>query len=207
MRDMKVVFEAAHAHVAEHEGGLSDHPADPGGVTNYGISLRFLKAVAETQDGRDTLERMGVRLPVNRQVILDMTPERAKSLMRWQFWLMHKLDELPPLIAVVLYDLGVNAGMGRSALLLQEAINTVAGRDLIDCLSANIGLKTRQYAQELADAGKELQLAQTALDKRANWYRNLADKKPSSAVFLKGWLNRTEDCRGLIKRLAVEWGV
>lgn len=195
------VFEAAHAHVAAHEGGLSDHTADPGGITNYGISIKFLQGIATTQDGRDTLERIGVRLPVTRQTILEMTPERARSLMRWQFWIKPKLDELPPLIAVVLYDLGVNAGMGRSALLLQEAINTVAGRDLIDRPAANVGPKTRQYAQVMADAGKELQLALTALDKRANWYRNLADIKPTSAVFLKGWLRRTENCRALVTKL------
>lgn len=37
-------FEAAHAFTARWEGGLVDHPNDPGGVTNHGVSLRFLQA-------------------------------------------------------------------------------------------------------------------------------------------------------------------
>jgi len=37
-------FEAAHAFTARWEGGLVDHPDDPGGVTNFGVSLRFLQA-------------------------------------------------------------------------------------------------------------------------------------------------------------------
>ena len=36
-------FEKAVEKVLEHEGGYVDHKADPGGATNYGISLRFVK--------------------------------------------------------------------------------------------------------------------------------------------------------------------
>lgn len=201
MPDMSVIFDRVHAHVAAHEGGLSDHPADPGGVTNYGVSLAFLKQVAAAQENRDTLERIGVRLPVTRQVILDMTPERARAILRWQFWNIPKLSELPPLVAVFLYDFGVNAGMGRAALLLQEAINTVAGRNLIALPAPNVGPKTRKFSWELFREGKELELTLAALNNRAEWYRNLAAAKIDSRVFLKGWLRRTENCRALVRQL------
>ena len=34
-------FELAIPIVLKHEGGFADNPADPGGATNFGISLRF----------------------------------------------------------------------------------------------------------------------------------------------------------------------
>ena len=47
-------FTAAVARVLEHEGGFVDDPVDPGGATNWGISLRYLKkagAVDANVDG------------------------------------------------------------------------------------------------------------------------------------------------------------
>ncbi|MBX9704870.1 MAG: hypothetical protein K5Q00_01335, partial [Gammaproteobacteria bacterium] len=37
-------YDYAASVVLLHEGKYTDHPADPGGATNYGISLRFLKS-------------------------------------------------------------------------------------------------------------------------------------------------------------------
>ena len=42
---------------------------------------------------------------------------------------------------------------------------------------------------------------------RERWYRGLVAKKPKSAAFLRGWLNRTSDCRALVERLAARWGI
>ncbi len=58
-------FRRAHAFTAHWEGGFSDHPADTGGLTAYGASLRFVQGIAETRQGRDFLQRIGFRLPVN----------------------------------------------------------------------------------------------------------------------------------------------
>ena len=44
-------FAKAHAFTARWEGGFTDHPADPGGVTNHGVSLRFLRGQKEDIDG------------------------------------------------------------------------------------------------------------------------------------------------------------
>ena len=44
---MSNAFESAHAFTAQWEGGLTDHPADPGGLTNYGVSLRWVQDLAQ----------------------------------------------------------------------------------------------------------------------------------------------------------------
>lgn len=40
---MSEAFQLAHAFTARWEGGLSDHPSDPGGITNHGVSLRWVQ--------------------------------------------------------------------------------------------------------------------------------------------------------------------
>ena len=44
---MPTAFERAHAFTARWEGGLVDHPDDPGGITNHGVSFRWVKDLAE----------------------------------------------------------------------------------------------------------------------------------------------------------------
>ena len=67
-------FKQAHAFVRKWEGGFDDHPNDPGGVTNYGVSLAYLK-----DHGLDIgdINDDGV---IDRKDILAMTPEKAAEL-------------------------------------------------------------------------------------------------------------------------------
>ena len=44
---MPNLFDTAHAFTARWEGGLTDHPADPGGLTKYGVSLRWVQDLAQ----------------------------------------------------------------------------------------------------------------------------------------------------------------
>lgn len=201
------VFNEAHKLVAKWEGGLSDHPSDPGGITNFGISIVFLQRIANTQEGRDFLDRIGVVLPVTAGAIRSLTADQARSVMKWEFWVKSRLEELPPLIGICLYDLGVNAGMGRSAIVLQEAINEVSGAHVIASYAGNVGPLTRRYARELSDAGRQLELALADMDRREAWYSRLVGQKPSLTAFSKGWSNRTNDCRVTLTRLAAEWGI
>ena len=96
-------FPQAHAFTARWEGGLTDDPADRGGITKYGVSLAFLKGIADDgQDSRDMLDRMGIRLPVTREVIKSLTQGQASSLFKWQFWDRLRCDDLPPRLALLL---------------------------------------------------------------------------------------------------------
>lgn len=197
--DENTVFEAAHAHVAKWEGGFFDHPNDPGGVTMYGVSLMFLKSLGLIEgdiDGDGDIDRDDV---------LAMTKDTAKGIFRRHFWEKPRAGELPPLVAVAYYDLAVNAGTGRAAIVLQEGINVLCPKAIAK-LAPNVGPLTRAYSKQLAATGRESALVSAYLDRRENWYRRLAAAKPNSAAFLKGWLNRTDSCRGLTAKLAAEWG-
>lgn len=196
----EAAFEIAHTHVARWEGGFFDHPNDPGGVTMYGVSLMFLKSLDLIEgdiDGDGDIDR---------QDVLAITQDTAKAIFRSQFWDKPNAGELPPLVAMCFYDLAVNAGTGRAAIVLQEGINTIYPGAILR-QAPNIGPLTRTWSKRAATSGRQVELCHAYLDRREDWYRRLATTKPKSAVFLKGWLNRTADCRRLVTETAREWGV
>lgn len=191
-------FSIANKFTAQWEGGLTDHPADRGQITKYGTSLEFLKGVAaESQSNRDVLERMGIRLPITRQVIIDLTETQAASLFRWQFWDKLKLDSVPLRPAVVLYDAAVNSGPSQSVKLAQRGYNRCVtyGQPLV--ADGIMGPATRA-AMQLADTDKCLT---AMLSEREKFFQTIVDNKPSQQVFLKGWINRVDDLRRYVRGL------
>jgi len=98
---MTPAFRKAVEIVLRHEGGLVDHPADPGGLTNFGISQR-------AYPGLD---------------IRNLTREQAAAIYHRDYWLPVKGDELPPEVATVLFDMAVNMGVSRAVRLLQRSLN------------------------------------------------------------------------------------
>lgn len=196
----ETAFERVHAHVAKWEGGFFEHPADPGGATMYGVSLMFLKSLNLVEgdiDGDGDIDRDDV---------LKITKDDAKRIFRRHFWEVQRAAELPPLVAMCFYDLAVNAGAGRAAIVLQEGINTLYP-NAIAKLAPNVGPLTRTWSKQAAADGRQLDLCLACLDRREDWYRRLAKARPTSAAFLRGWLNRTADCRALVTRTAQEWEV
>lgn len=190
-------FSIAHKFTAKWEGGESDHPADGGGLTKYGVSLKFLGGLSGTQSNRDVLERMGIRLPITRQVIYDLTRDQAASLFRWQFWDKLSLGLVPLRPAVILYDAAVNSGPAQSVKLAQRGYNRCVayGQPLV--VDGIMGPATRA-AMQLADTDKALT---AMLDAREAFFQQIVDNKPSQQVFLRGWTNRVDDLRRYVRGL------
>lgn len=88
-----------------HEGGLVDHPRDPGGITNYGISIKAYPH----------LGREGIR---------NLTREQAREIYHADYWTKVRGDELPPAAAIVCMDAAVNSGRFRAVRWLQGAAGT-----------------------------------------------------------------------------------
>ena len=190
-------FTIAHKFTAKWEGGESAHPDDGGGLTKYGVSLKFLGGLSGTQSNRDVLERMGIRLPITRQVIYDLTRDQAASLFRWQFWDKLRLGLIPLRPAVVLYDAAVNSGPAQSIKLAQRGYNRCVayGQPLV--VDGIMGPATRA-AMQLADTDKALS---AMLDAREKFFQTIVDNKPSQQVFLRGWINRVDDLRRYVRGL------
>lgn len=188
MPDNDNSFSRAHAFTAHWEGGFSDHPADNGGLTAYGASLKFVKGIAATQQGRDWLQRIGFRLPVTKTSMRAVTPDMARAMFKREFWDRLRLDDMPFRPACALYDAAVNSGCAQSVRLAQRGFNACArGSNVALDVDGILGPKTRAVLACDTDA-----LIRAVIRARRAFYEGLARDDPSQAVFLEGWLNRAD---------------
>lgn len=109
------VFDRAMCFVLRFEGNFVDHPMDPGGATNLGVSLRFARGLGRLLD----LDRDG---DVDAADIRLITSEMAGDIYRRKFWDAVRGDDLPPPIAVVAFDAAINCGPSRAIRWLQGAV-------------------------------------------------------------------------------------
>jgi lysozyme family protein len=95
--------------VLKSEGGWVNHPSDPGGETNLGVTKRVW------------VEYVGH--PV--ESLKKLTKEDVAPLYELKYWRPCYCEVLPRGLDFVVFSMGVNAGPGRSVKLLQSAIGCV----------------------------------------------------------------------------------
>jgi len=105
---MKDNFEAALKAILHHEGGYVNHPADPGGMTNLGVTKR----VWEEWVGHE----------VDEKTMRNLTPEIVGPMYKVKYWDKIKGDDLPTGVDYVVFDAAVNSGPGRAAKWLQACV-------------------------------------------------------------------------------------
>ena len=109
---MQKNFNAALAHVLLFEGAYSDHPLDPGGATNLGIT----QAVLQSYRGQ----------PVSKDDVRALTKKEAAAIYRKNYWEPACCGSLPSGVDFAVFDCAVNQGVGRAARFLQQAANVAA---------------------------------------------------------------------------------
>ena len=172
----KASFEAAIPYILEHEGGWTDDPADPGGVTNFGVSLRLIRHMGfdVNHDG-----------DIDGDDIAALTKAQAIEVFRTQWWERYQYATLgAQLVAEKVFDLSVNTGPGQAHRILQRALRAAGGVELVE--DGIIGPKTWTVARAADPWALRVALRSEA----AGFYRLLATQKPSLGVFLNGWLRR-----------------
>ncbi|MDH2311418.1 glycoside hydrolase family 108 protein [Methylobacterium brachiatum] len=102
-------FERALALVLVHEGGYVDHPADPGGATNLGVTIGTLS---------DWLGR-----PATKAEVKALTKVSVAPIYRRNYWNAVRADELPSGVDYCVFDFAVNSGKGRAIPSLQRALS------------------------------------------------------------------------------------
>jgi len=105
---MKDNFDEALKAVLHHEGGFVNHPADPGGMTNLGVT----KKVWEEWVGHE----------VDEKAIRALTPEVVGPMYRKKYWDKIRGDDLPTGVDYAVFDAAVNSGPGRAAKWLQGCV-------------------------------------------------------------------------------------
>ena len=101
-----MTFDEAFERLISHEGGYVNHPHDPGGETNWGITKRV--AMEQGYTGR----------------MRDLTRGQAKAIYKLAYWDRAKADQYDPAIGFQLFDAAVNHGIGNAIRMLQRAVGS-----------------------------------------------------------------------------------
>lgn len=175
-------FEKAIPLILHHEGGFVNHPNDPGGATNFGISLRFLRDYPEVGD-------FDMDGDVDAQDIANMTLDQAKMIYKMFWWDKFGYGRInDQTIATKVFDFSVNMGAKRAHILLQTALNKTFSLNLdVDGILGRASIGTINAVQ---DGGEEQQLLTAYCDEAWAFYQRLIANKPELAVFKDGWKNR-----------------
>jgi lysozyme family protein len=136
------------------EGGYTNNPADPGGKTRYGISRRAYS----------TLD------------IANLRRDEAEAIYKRDYWDKVRGDDLPPLLALLVFDAAVNNGVSRAALWLQQAVG--AEEDGV--------LGPQTMAAVAAHSGQGVAVCTEFMARRMVFQMTL----PTAATFGLGWARR-----------------
>ena len=147
------------------EGGFVNHPSDPGGMTNLGVT----KATWENWVGRESDEAE----------MRGLTPEKVEPLYKKKYFDAVRGDELPMGLDYLMFDFAVNAGAGRAIKTLQTAVGVTP--------DGGFGPMTMAAVQ----AVDPNELIERFSQAKEDFYRSLT----TFATFGKGWLNRVADVK------------
>lgn len=172
-------FVGALAGVLEHEGGFVNHPADPGGATNLGVTLGTAKRLGIDVDGDGDTDIIDIKL---------LKPVDAAKVYRSEYWNKVRGDDLPAGLDYAVFDFAVNSGPGRAAKYLQALVGVAQ--------DGAIGPKTLA-AVAAYDPAK---LIDRLCDRRMTFLRNLSHW----STFGKGWTRRVEGVRVVAKQMAAQ---
>ena len=157
--------------ILHHEGGYVNHPKDPGGETNLGVTKRVYEEWGGEKDMKDLL-------------VEDVNPIYKKN-----YWDKCKCDDLPNGLDLCVFDFGVNAGPGRAAKFLQRMIGTT--------VDGGIGPNTLKAVESyVEEVGLETSI-ENYQSARQSYYEELS----TFDTFGRGWTRRVEETTASAKEL------
>lgn len=165
------LFKKALAKVLVHEGGKVDHPKDPGGRTNKGITQR----VYNGWRGKSNLPLRDV---------YDITDSEVEAIYRFQYWEPSGADQMDFGVGYVVFDGAVNSGVKQSLKWLQRALGAL----YTGTIDGVWGTMTADAVALERDADA---LIGRICDRRMAFLQALKTWK----TFGKGWTRRVTDVR------------
>ncbi len=165
-------FQSCVSSILEHEGGLTEDVRDPGGITNWGISLRFM--LQDDSEDHPTAE-----------TIRNLTKPDAIAIYRRYWWNRYRYAAFEQLIVIEkVFDMAVNMGAMEAHKLLQVAINCLMSKPIpVDGL---LGVMTFGAANSLDGEKLREQLRKGAKDR----YLDIIRANPHMEWAEKGWMIR-----------------
>jgi lysozyme family protein len=169
---MKGNFARSLAAVLEHEGGYVNHPRDPGGATNLGV----------TQDVyNDFRKSRGLDL----RSVKFIGGNEVGTIYRDQYWNAVKAPELPAGVDYCIFDFAVNSGPTRAAKFLQRAVGVADDGKIGPVTLAAVNARSaKEVIAEVCEA-------------RLRWLQTL----PHFPTFGRGWTKRVDGVRALAESM------
>ena len=149
--------------ILHHEGGYVNHPKDPGGETNLGVTKRVYE---EWGGGKD---------------MKDLTVSDVAPIYKRNYWDRIKGDSLPSGLDLCIFDFGVNAGPGRAAKYIQTQIGTIP--------DGGIGPNTLAKLDEYLTRTSVEKAITDYQAVRQDYYESLS----TFDTFGKGWTRRVQE--------------
>jgi lysozyme family protein len=159
-------FDAALSAVLKEEGGYVFNKRDPGGRTNLGVTQRAW----EEWTGK----------PASEADMRALTVARVSPLYRARYWNECHCDQLPPALALCVFDMAVNSGPARAAKYLQKLVNASTDGKIGPATVAAVNAYIAQHGT--------VEAVRAFLNLRRTFYRQL-DTFPT---FGRGWLKRVD---------------
>ena len=159
-------FSEALEVILHHEGGYVNHPKDPGGETNLGVTKRVYEDFGGTKDMKE------------------LTKEDVEPIYKKNYWDRVKGDDLPEGLDLCIFDFAVNAGPGRAAKFLQKLIGVTQdggiGPQTLGALQSAIGEDVRIQTREMIEKYQSM---------RQEYYESLS----TFETFGRGWTRRVDE--------------
>ena len=127
---MKDNFDECLKMLLHHEGGYVNHPKDPGGETNLGVTKRVYEKWGGTKDMKD------------------LTVEDVAPIYKKEYWDKCRCDDLESGVDWAVFDWAVNSGTGRSAKAIQKICGAAQDGAIGPKTLALIGTQNTQYVIE-----------------------------------------------------------
>ena len=172
--------------IVEREGGYVNDPDDPGGATNFGVTIHTMRRL-----GLD-LDRDG---DVDAQDVQRLTRRQALDIFVTHYFERPLIAELPEPLHATVFDMYVNAG-GNAIKILQRLLSEMGYPCVVDgALGPN-----SIAAARAAFAAAPQHLVDAYGIARRNYYFRIADRRPASRKYARtraggkgGWIKRAEE--------------
>lgn len=182
---MQTVREIA-TEIVAREGGFVNDPDDPGGATNYGVTIHTMRALGIDLDRDGAVTISDVRA---------LTREHAIEIFEKHYFEKPLIALLPPVLQASVFDMYVNAG-ANAVKILQRLLRDMGHKIAVDGILGPKSIAAAQAAY--LDAPNHLADAYGIA--RRNYYFRIADRRVASRKYARtraggkgGWIKRAEE--------------
>lgn len=182
MRNIRQLAEE----IVAREGGYVNDPDDPGGATNFGVTIHTMRRLGLDLNGDGLVDAADVRA---------LTRAQAVEIFLTHYWSRPRINALPEVLQPSVFDMHVNAGA--NAVRILQRLLVEMGYD-IDVDGA-IGPQTIRAAHAAASMAPD-HIADAYGIARRDYYYALADRRPASRKYARrrdggkgGWIVRAEE--------------